>query len=165
MWIQRGWLLLPPNLSTLRPWRFQPYFIWPFSDGDQQKLQGRVQKQVVFSPHHFIKTLGLHLQIEVSTVYWHCSEIEWLWWCCDFTRLSPLNTFSMSANKTLCQYKFGLIMASYERLCCYSSLGGLFHKESSISVYLDAQKEKPQNYRPEMDSFISYKIQVIIKYK
>lgn len=35
----------------------------------------------------------------------------------------------------------------------------IFHKKSSVSIYLGAQKGKPQNSRPEMDLFISYEIQ------
>lgn len=67
--------------------------------------------------------------------------------------------------RTLCQYKFGLIMASYERVCCYSRIVLLLvlvlvfsHKKSSISVYLGAQKGKSWNSRPEMNLFISYEI-------
>lgn len=54
------------------------------------------------------------------------------------------------------QYKFGLNMACYERVCFYSSL--FIHKRSSKSVYLVAQKGKPSNSVTELDLFISYEI-------
>lgn len=64
--------------SILKTWRFRPDFTWPFSDSGQQQLQGRVQEHVVFSPHHFIKTLGRHP--ETASKYWlQCTSIAMRW--------------------------------------------------------------------------------------